>query len=37
MPEYQQAKMNKATELEALAAKQFSQATEANQRSDNYV
>ena len=37
MPEYQRAKMNKATELEALAAKQFSQATEANQRSDHYV
>ena len=37
MPEYQSASAHRASELEALATKQFNQATDANQRSDNYV
>jgi len=37
MPEYQLASEHLATAFEAKAAKQFNQATQANQRSDNYI
>lgn len=37
MPEYRSASARRAGELEALATTQFKQATDANQRSDNYV
>jgi|SRR5579875_2645346 len=37
MPEYRSASARRATELQALASKQFREAIGANQRSDNYV
>lgn len=37
MPEYRSAGAHRASELAALATTQFNQATDANQRSDNYV
>lgn len=37
MPEYRSASARRAGELETLATTQFKQATDANQRSDNYV
>jgi uncharacterized membrane protein len=37
MPGYELANAPRATQLESLAAKQFSQATDANQRAGNYV
>ena len=36
-PQFEQASARRATELEALASTQFTQATQANQRADNYV
>jgi hypothetical protein len=37
MPGYEVANARHATQLEARASRQFSQATEANQRADNYI
>jgi len=37
MPGYELANSRRATQLEARAATQFTQATDANQRADNYV
>jgi hypothetical protein len=37
MPGYELANSRQATQLEATASTQFSQATEANQRADNYI
>jgi hypothetical protein len=37
MPGYELANSRQATQLEATASTQFSQATQANQRADNYI
>ena len=37
MPGYELANSRRATQLEATASTQFTQATEANQRADNYI
>jgi hypothetical protein len=37
MPGYELADSRQARQLEATASRQFSQATEANQRADNYI
>jgi hypothetical protein len=36
-PQFEQAGARRATQLEALASTQFTEATDANQRADNYV
>jgi hypothetical protein len=37
LPQFEQASAQKATQLEATASREFTEATDANQRSDNYV